>query len=183
MSEEMLLRHCAPTLAGMKTGNMFSFTFKDEEEKKETFRRTNKMLVKKGLRMVPLRQKEGRTLIYVYRPSHLRRDLDSDTARALLKERGYCCGSDGRCITYLMKRLEECEDFPHEIGLFLGYPLEDVCGFIENNACGFKCVGCWKVYGDEEKAKKTFAKYKKCTAMYCSKWAEGKPMDRLVLAI
>lgn len=48
------------------------------------------------------------------------------------------------------------KDFPHEIGLFLGYPLEDVQGFIENRAEGYKCVGCWKVYGDEEYAKQEF---------------------------
>ena len=36
----------------------------------------------------------------------------------------------------------------------LGYPAEDVQGFIENETKECKCVGCWKVYGDEEKAKK-----------------------------
>lgn len=47
MSEEMLIRHCSPTLAGLKTGNMFSCTFNDEGDKKEKLRTFNKVLRKK----------------------------------------------------------------------------------------------------------------------------------------
>lgn len=69
-----------------------------------------------------------------------------------------------------MKRLGESDEFPHEIGLFLGYPVEDVKGFIENKASCAKCVGYWKVYGDEEKAQKLFNQYKKCTGVYKKQW-------------
>ena len=41
-------------------------------------------------------------------------------------------------------------------------------GFIENRAEGYKCVGCWKVYGDEEYAKQQFLRYQNCTDCYCS---------------
>ena len=81
------------------------------------------------------------------------------------------------------RRLQESGDFPHEIGLFLGYPPEDVRGFIENHAEGYKFVGCWKVYGDEKSAKKQFARYKKCTDVYCSQWANGKSIERLTVAV
>lgn len=183
MSEEMILRHCAPTLARLKTGSMFSCAFEDEEELKGQLRRINKILVKKGLRVLPLRWRDGRVLIYVYRPSHLRRDLENSKAQAILQQRGYgCCQSAEQCIVHLIKRIGESESFPHEIGIFLGYPLEDVCGFIENKACKSKCTGCWKVYGDEENAQKLFAKYKKCTDIYCSRWAEGGSFERLAVA-
>ena len=43
-----------------------------------------------------------------------------------------------RCIVKLIGRLQENEGFPHEIGLFLGYPPEDVLGFIENKGEFFK---------------------------------------------
>ena len=46
------------------------------------------------------------------------------------------------------------------MGLLLSYPPEDVKGFIDHRAGGFKCAGLWKVYGDEEKARSLFAKYK-----------------------
>ena len=71
-------------------------------------------------------------------------------------------------------------DFPHEIGLFLSYPPEDVKGFLEHRPC--KCVGCWKVYENEEAAKKTFAKYKACTRVYCRQLASGIDIERLTVA-
>ena len=142
----------------------------------------NKRLSGKGLRVIPLRFKNNRALIYIYRPVRLLYDLKNDTARKLLDERGYCTEEPQKCIVQLVKRLAECEEFPHEIGLFLGYPPEDVCGFIENKD-GCKCIGCWKVYGDVEASKKMFAKYKKCTDVYCSQYAKGRPIERLALAV
>ena len=84
------------------------------------------------------------------------------------------------CLTKLARRLKQQEDFPHEIGLFLSYPPEDVKGFLEHRPC--KCVGCWKVYENEEAAKKTFAKYKACTRVYCRQLASGIDIERLTVA-
>ena len=64
----------------------------------------------------------------------------------------------------------------------MGYPPEDVCGFIDNNAACYKCVGYWKVYGDEKAALKTFARYKKCTETYCACLAEGRTIEALTVA-
>lgn len=101
----------------------------------------------------------------------------------LLEERGYPVGgSSERCILRLMERLRGGDRFPDEIGLFLGYPPEDVRGFIENKAAGCKCVGCWKVYGDAEAARAVFAKYKKCTDVYRARFAEGRSVERLTVA-
>lgn len=180
MSEAMLVRHCSPTLAGMKTGNMFGCFFESEKEMKDSVRRCNRTLVKKGLRVIPLQYKDGRALIYVFRPSHLCRDLQHDIAGRILRERGYSTERISRCILKLMERLGQGEKFPHEIGLFLGYPPEDVCGFIENKVC--KYVGCWKVYGDEEKARKLFTKYKKCTDVYCEQLKKGRSIEKLTIA-
>ena len=44
---------------------------------------------------------------------------------------------------------DESGEFPHEVGLFLSYPPEDVKGFIAHRANDFKCAGLWKVYGNE----------------------------------
>jgi len=183
MSEQLLVQHCSPTLAGIKTGNMFSCTFASLQEMKDTLRRLNGILVKKGIRVLPLRYRDNRALIYVFRPTFLMRDLCDSTTCKILQARGYCCESPQRCVVQLIRRLSEASDFPHEVGLFLGYPPEDVNGFIENRADGCKCVGYWKVYGDEHKAQKLFAKYKKCTSVYCEQWAKGKSIDRLTVNV
>ena len=183
MSEEIFIRHCSPTLAGIKTANLFSCRFVDENEMRGSIRSLNGILVKKGVRVLPLRYRDGCALIYAYRPSKLMQDLQRADAGSLLKECGYVSEVPERCIVHLMRRLADGREFPHEIGLFLGYPPEDVCGFIENKAGGYKCAGEWKVYGDEEQARKTFAKYRKCTSVYCALFAQGRSMERLTVAV
>lgn len=182
MSEDHLVRYCAPTLAGIKTGSLFGCSYTCTDKLRKTVRDLNRRLVPKGLRVLPLRISDSRALMYVYRPSGLRKDLAHETASRLLAEKGYCTSSCENCIAQLSRKLHECEDFPHEIGLFLGYPPEDVAGFIENNACGCKCVGCWKVYGDEEAAKKKFDQYHKCSRIYQQCWENGSSLERLAVA-
>jgi hypothetical protein len=181
MSEKMLIEHCSPTLAGIKTGSLFSCKAENINDVKKTIRALNRLLAKKGLRILPLRYRKGRVLVYVYRPAYLTRDLGDTMAREILNERGYSCKNTEACVAHLKRILADAEDFPHEIGLFLGYPPEDVRGFIENKAEGFKFVGYWKVYGDETKAKHLFEKYKKCTDVYSRHFAGGKPLERLTV--
>lgn len=181
MSEELLIRHCSPTLAGLKTGNMFNCSFENREELKKSLRHWNKLLVKKGLRVIPLRVTDNKALLYVYRPGSLTRDLSGELARGLLNREGYCADIPHKCLTQLIHRIAESEDFPHEVGLFLGYPPEDVSGFMDGRE-DFKCVGVWKVYGDAEAAQRTFAKYRKCSRIYQDRFAHGSSIDRLALA-
>ncbi len=183
MSEEMVVRNCSPTLAGLKTANMFVCSFPNETVMRSSISHLNKMLNKKGIRVLPLRYKNSKALIYIYRPGKLKGDLSNDVAYRILLERGYTDGSSERYIAQLVKRLALCEDFPHEIGLFLGYPPEDVRGFIENRNDKVKCVGCWKVYSDVENARKSFAKFKKCTDVYCSLYKKGRSIERLTIAV
>ena len=109
------------------------------------------------------------------------RDLEDAEAVRLLEESGYPCHSAGQCVACLIRRLRESEEFPHEIGLFLSYPPEDVRGFIENKACRFKCAGLWKVYGDEERAKELFRQYKRCTDRCCALWRAGSGLAQLAV--
>ena len=183
MSEELLIRHCAPTLAGMKTGNIFNAPFESETDMRETARRLNGRFRRKGLQVVPLRYRNGRVLLYVYRPQKLAKDLLHHAAAEILKAGGYKPEHPGKCIACLRRKLTENEDFPHEIGLFLGYPPEDVAGFICNKAENCKCVGCWKVYGDAAAAQKTFDRFKKCAAVYAAQYAQGKSIERLIVAV
>lgn len=183
MPEELVVRFCAPTLAGMKTGSMFSCPYDSAQELRRDIREMNRRLGRKGLRVLPLRYQNRRALIYVYRPKRLEADLEELDAVSILTGMGYPVGSSNRCVAKLVQRLREEPEFPHEIGLFLGYPPEDVWGFIENRAEDCKCVGCWKVYGDEAAAQKLFRKYHKCTEVYCNCLRRGFSMERLTVAV
>ena len=178
MSEELIVRHCAPTLANLKTGSLFVCPITDRPSFFSSLRSLNELLVPKGLRALPLRIREYSALVYLYRPSRLKKDLENPAAIKILQDYGYSCY--GKCLPKLIERVRASEEFPHEIGLFLGYPPEDVQGFLDHRPC--KCSGCWKVYGDENKAKKTFDLYKKCERVYCQQLAQGIDIKRLTVA-
>lgn len=178
MSEELIVRHCAPTLANLKTGSLFVCPITDRPSFFSSLRSLNELLVPKGLRALPLRIREHSALVYLYRPSRLKKDLEDPAAIKILQDHGYSCY--GKCLPKLIERVRASEEFPHEIGLFLGYPPEDVQGFLDHRPC--KCSGCWKVYGDENKAKKTFDLYKKCERVYCHQLARGIDIERLTVA-
>ena len=68
------------------------------------------------------------------------------------------------------------------MGLFLGYPLDDVTGFIEQKGKNYKCCGIWKVYGDEQKTQVIFQKLKKCSEIYQKLFADGRSILQLTVA-
>lgn len=181
MSEQLLVQHCSPTLAGLKTGSLFTCACRDREALEQTVAQWDRRLAAKGLRLRLLRCRSDRALLYLFRPGRLRRDLEREEAADLLRTRGYDSGCAEACLEILRQRLADCDEFPHEIGLFLGYPPEDVQGFLDGRT-DCKCVGCWKVYGDARAAKKLFDRYRKCTRVYCRQLAGGKSIERLAVA-
>ena len=75
MSDETLVRFGSPTLAGLKTGSLFTCEYNDLQELSGQLRDMNRKLVPKGLRLLPLRRSEKRVLLYLYRPDRLEKDL------------------------------------------------------------------------------------------------------------
>ncbi len=184
MSEDMTIaRMCAPTLAGLKTGSLFSFPYKDRESMLRAVREWNRKLSPKGVVLIALRFREGNALIYAFRLKHLRRDLMTENVAGMLREFGYLPEKREGCIATLIQRISGSDDFPHEIGLFLGYPPEDVEGFIRNRADGYKAVGYWKVYGDPVEAKRKFAAFRRCTDWYVRELNKGGRLERLTAAM
>lgn len=176
MSDEQIVKYCAPTLAGIKTGNLFSC----KDASVAAVRALNRRLVPKGICTLAKKRGGTRTLVYVFRPAYLALDLRDARAAALLRARGYPFGEMRRCVAELMRRIENDAAFPHEVGLFLGYPPEDVRAFIDGRDA-YKCVGCWKVYGDEDTARRAFGQYKRCTREYRRRWESGYSLDTLAV--
>jgi hypothetical protein len=182
MSDDYLIRHCAPTLAGIKTASLFTCSYDSQSALLNSVRQMNRRLKSKGLRILPLRFSGRKALIYIYRPKKLTADLSNPAAATLLSGYGYDVGSCEKCISKLCQKLRTDSEFPHEIGLFLGYPPEDVCGFINYGPDLCKYSGCWKVYGDEISAQKLFAQYKKCSRIYLEQWQKGRQIEHLTVS-
>ena len=180
MIEDVVIEHGAPTLAGIKTGNIFTVR-NSSADINEEIRTINGVLTKKGLRLIPIRKNEHNTLCYLFRPDRLKKDLMASEAEEILESKGYPCKDMNCCIAHLVKHLISDECFPHEIGLFIGYPPSDVKSFMENPSEGVKCSGCWKAYSNECEAEKIFEEYKKCVSLYIKEAKRGQTLESLVV--
>ena len=150
---------CAPTLAGLKPASLFRYQPAPGQD-----------------------ARTGAVLVYVYRPARVARLLAAPHMLDFLAGEGYTPGTADELLDQLAERLC-CEgDFPHEIGVFLGYPLADVIGFIQNRGKNFTACGYWKVYTDPTAAQAEFDRYKKCERIYARCYYNGTPIRRLTVA-
>lgn len=148
-------------------------------------------------------------LVYVYRPRELAAYLVDRRAAHPLENEGYRPGDLDACLDELSRRLQNrssesakqgakrvhdeskpcpcsnrvCRsEFPHEIGFFLGYPYEDVIGFIKNRGQNYLEVGPWKVYANQNQARRTFARYRRCARIYARAYRSGQSLRRLAVS-
>ena len=181
MTDRILIETCAPTLAGLKTASLVNVPYESRECANREIRRLNRRFSEKGVRVIPLRYKGGRMLLYIYRPSLLKRDMENAGARALLVERGYEFRHADLGVAQLANRMRTQQEFPHEIGWFVGYAAEEGQGCIEHKYEGCTCVGEWRVYGDADAAKERFARHKRCKDVYRRLWESGKSVEALTV--
>lgn len=119
MTEELVISHCSPTMAGMKTGSLFTCPAEERNVLTENIRQFNSSLVPGGIRMLPVKYMGCRVLIYMYRPEKLAEDLKDKAAKEILEEKNYPVDHVDRCVVELVRRLNGKEEFPHEIGRFI----------------------------------------------------------------
>ena len=129
-TEYAIGRHCGVTFAGLKIASLVSLR-KGEEDVIQTLSRR---FAGKGFAFILLREDEERLLVYICHRARLEKYLFSPDVRAFLARFGYEYGSAEEALEQLKCRMKG--EFPHEIGVFLGYPLGDVCGFLRGGRSG-----------------------------------------------
>ena len=181
--EAVLVRQCAPTLAGMKPGSIFCFNHSPLEVSRQKVCQWNKQLAPFGLTVQILLERPGSSsvIVFVYRHNRLEQMLSDDAYQSFLAEAGYERTNLDGLLEQLSYRLRTQLEFPHEIGVFLGYPLRDVIGFIENHGRNFTCCGFWKSYGDPAEMQVCFACYRRCIQTYVAMFEQGIPLERLAV--
>ncbi len=182
--EESLVKHCAPTLAGLKVASLYCFFPENNRQFALQMKRWREWFARRGLCLTVLRKNRKSYLLYLYRTEALKQELERIAVRDFLRSLGYdvAAGFDG-LLQQLGIRLRDCANFPHEIGVFLGYPLEDVRGFMENRGRNYTCRGCWKSYGDPVQAHRRFSSYRACTVAYKRRYAGGMDVERLTVVV
>jgi hypothetical protein len=151
----IIINYCGPVLMGLKPSALF------------VLRSENAYACLSGLlparfNLMILRKSETGLLVFVFAREKLERTISNKNIKTVLSGMGYPAEASVLVFLDYLKKQFESRDFPHEIGLFLGYPVDDVLGFVKHKGKNFKLCGYWKVYGNVERAKLCFRQYDKC---------------------
>lgn len=159
--------HCAPILKDVKVANILTVEEAD-------FKGLGYLLRGTGISYRFLKTEGGKAILYLYRKKRLQKLLQDAQVRAFLTGYGYGTKTGGceedaaevdmnAALDILSAHITLFQNgggaFPHEIGIFLGYPLWDVQGFLENEGKNFAYLGYWKVYRDVQGAKNIFRRF------------------------
>ncbi len=178
--EKVLVHHAAPCLAGIKSANLVSFP----DSSIDWCTAYNQLLNRFDIYFIPLNTNKTYSQILICRKSLLmnyilRPDVYNELCRfGYNPKAGFAA-----CISRLQERMSTLtKNFPHEIGLFLGYPVEDVLQYIATG--GKKCLFCgyWKVYSSPEKASKIFDAYTECKERFALQIKSGMSLSQIIQA-
>jgi hypothetical protein len=152
--KDVIIRHCSPVLLGCKPAALFPLAANSPE--------LLSGFVPPGIGCLVIREQEGGLLVFLFNRALLKKTLLDDPVRRTLVKIGYPSRYSLPVFLAHLQKQFEYHKCPHEVGLFLGYPLDDVLGFIRHRGRGYKLCGAWKVYGDVEQAKQRFRQYDLC---------------------
>ena len=169
-----LALQCAPVIAGVKIANLLCINWDCEKKLNDVMCNSDMMICKLCT------GKKGVTYL-IYRKAELEKYILSEPVYAFLKSEGYTDFSLDSILNRFKLRyasyMDNHEDFPHEMGLLLGYPIEDVKGFVENKGKDYLYSGYWKVYENVNEKKELFKKYDKATEQVISMVSSGMDMS------
>lgn len=166
--------HAAPVLENVKPAVLLVFS-SGKDNLKALWQRYRREMVKEiPLDFYQLRTTSRSVMVLFYRQDAIDAVLKNPHHAVFLGEKGYEPQNDfKKNLSMLRKRFQD-GDF-HEIGLFLGIPLHDVVGFIQRKDDEPLCWGCWKVYQDQEKARRLFALFEDARLRYLESIRTGTP--------
>jgi len=154
----VILYSVAPTLAGHKASSIITLSKNNRnlyllwEKYKRGF------LLECGVDFFEIKNGNNAVTIIFYNRKRLEQAIYQEKNMRFLRKYGYSSSVSLQDNLKILKcRFQE--KFPHEIGIFLGFPLEDVICFMEypHKQCIF--CGYWKVYNNPEIARQKFLRY------------------------
>jgi hypothetical protein len=171
--EQLLANHSSPAICGLKASNLINIKYNDSIYNE--IEELNKLYP--SLCFYILKKENDMVLILIYRKKVLEKKLFENDNKSFLKQLGYDTTSVESMLLCLKERMKK-DEFPHEIGVFLGYDLSDIKSFIKGNKCLY--VGYWKVYSNLEEKMKLFNKYTKCREIVMKMIDKGFPLENFM---
>ena len=151
-----VVTQCAPVLKGVKISNLITM-------KQGGWRKIRAYLKKSRIICIPLYADAEKEVLFLYRYEQLERHLKNREVQEFLKSCGYDRFDVASVLARLRRRYQRyagiSKEFPHELGVLLGYPVGDVQGFIANRGENSLTSRYWKVYQNPKQAEKIFDLY------------------------
>ncbi|MDO4293979.1 MAG: DUF3793 family protein [Eubacteriales bacterium] len=155
-----LALQCAPLLAGIKVSNLLIIPLAD-------WCNLCRMLKGSGICVRALYGSGEKITLLLYRREALEGWLNRREVGSLMALLGY----ESLELHSIFRKLEQKigghgrgeMPFPHELGLLLGYPAEDVLGFMGMGQGKCLYTGYWKVYAGLKEKLRLFAEYDRAT--------------------
>lgn len=177
--DEIMIHWTAPSLCGIKPASLF--TVRNENYSFENFNFWKSEIKKAGLKILEIKKADGLNLFLVYDEHWLSEIIFESHVFMFLNQKGYeKCKNVNQVINHLAKKLESEQNSPHEIGVFLGYPLRDVIAFEKEKGKNFKFCGYWKAYGDVDSARQICSLYENCTDFCLKCFFEGWNVEKII---
>lgn len=130
-------------------------------------RHSSEVLQAGGLCAVELQRRADRVLVMIYRPEALEQVVLDPQVRQVLEGIGYRYASSMEALHALRRRIDG-DEFPHEVGFFLGYPQKDVLGFMGLNDLPVSGRGPWRMYGELSSSLSTLRRHRAAREAACS---------------
>lgn len=149
-----VMLECSEVLAGVKPANLVSLVNRTRPCGRNLYQLWHTLHRQVAARLgsiefLVLITKERSVLILCYNRQQLEQQLAHAGIRTLLHKAGYTQNSTlDELLTELKQRIAAHSHFPHEIGLFIGYPAKDVAAFMGLVKLPFTCQALWKIYGN-----------------------------------
>jgi hypothetical protein len=175
-----LMLECAEVLAGVKPANLISLGNRNQlcgRNLYQLWQSHHEELATRlaGLTIKVLQTKERALLLLCYNNNQLEHHLAHAGIRTLLHKAGYEADSSIEALLgELSRRIENNASFPHEIGLFIGYPAKDVAAFMGLIKLPFTCQCLWKIYGNPEHSLGLAEQFRCCRQRMGAILATGK---------
>ena len=151
-----VVTQCAPVLKGVKISNLITM-------KPGGWRKIRAYLKKSRIICIPLYADAEKEVLFLYRYEQLERHLKNREVREFLRGCGYESFEVASVLVHLRRRYRLyagiSKEFPHELGVLLGYPVGDVQGFIDNRGENSLTSRYWKVYQNPKEAERIFDLY------------------------
>lgn len=158
MLYDYILQHASAAIAGLKAGSLFRVPNQLWNAESGT---VLSILHAVHLQCIPVQMSQQSVLLYLYNPDLLNNVLTCPENIFFMRHLGYPQNPD-KYLPILLQKIRDGNTFPHEIGLFLGYPLRDVEGYIANKGQNCLYNKYWKVYHDVEQTRQKFDRYDAC---------------------